>query len=537
MLNQRARILPPYTRRVDDTRHLVSKVVVVTALILFAMMMGFFIAIFGLRGWFIPAIPIVAMFGAALWMAPDIDPHFDRGIIKGYFIFMAVSLIWPGYIALNVPGVPWISLDRLVMFALLTITLLQVATSQRMRQEISDILNSHKPMKRLFIGWVIISLVMSAVAGFSNISRDINFQIMWHLPFILSAWIMAKPGYADKFLKLMLIYALIVSAVVIPEVRLGHPFWAGYVPSYLLAEAYYSGMILDGAQRFGVYRAKSVYSVSLAFAEMIGMASPFVLFAIFHAKSWWRAALGIALFALLFTAAWFTQSRTALAVFFVSLPAFLLMWAVRRFRVEAKTRDMIGPVILWAYPAFAAVLTAAVLFVPRIRVRVLGGSGTRFSDNAREVQWEMAIPQIIKNPLGYGSGSVSERVPYTNLAGDFTIDSYPINLLINYGVPGFLLFAGFFMVAAYVGARAYVMAETREEMVAGAAAVGIMSFLVSRTILSMEGGIPLAFVLAGVIMGIHWQQRQRAPAEVPKAALQSRYPMPPRQIRGIAAQN
>lgn len=537
MISQRARILPPYTRRVDDTRHLVSKVVAVTALILFAMLMGFLIAIFGVRGWFIPAIPIVTLFGVALWMAPDIDPHFDRGIIRGYFAFMIISLIWPNYIALNIPGVPWISLDRLVMFMLLTITMLQIATSKRMRDEIADILNSQLVMKRLFFVWVLISIVMSAVAGFGNVSRDVNIQIMWHLPFILSAWIMAMPGMAEKFLKLMVIYALIVSAVVIPEVRLERPFWIDYVPYWLLAEDYYAGKMLDGATRFGVYRAKSVYSVSLAFAELIGMASPFVLFAIFHAKAWWRAALGLALFALLFSAAWLTQSRTAIAVFFVSLPAFLLLWAIRRFRVEAKTRDMIGPVILWAYPAFAAVLTAAVLFVPRIRVRVLGGSGTRFSDNARDVQWDMAIPKIIQNPLGYGSGTVSKHVPYTNLAGEFTIDSYPINLLINYGVPGFLAFAGFFMLAAYVGSRAYVMAESREELVAGAAAIGLMSFLVSRTILSMEGGVPLAFVFAGVVLGVHWRQQQRAPAVAPKAALPLRYPSPARQMGGLAPQN
>lgn len=537
MLNQRARILPPYTRRVNDTRHLVSKVVVVTALVLFAMLMGFFIAIFGLRGWFIPAIPIVVMFAAALWMAPDIDPHFDRGIKRGFFLFMAVSLIWPKYIALNVPGVPWISLERLVMFGLMAIVLLQIATSVRMRTEIADILKSQQIMMRLFLAWFVLHLLMTLVSGFSNISRDINDHIMWHLPFLLSAWIMSQPGNSERFLKLMLIYAMVISAVVIPEVRMGQPMWTDYIPPYLLAEDFYNGIIKDGAQRFGEYRAKSVYSVSLVFAEFIGMAGPFVLFAVFHAKAWWRAGLGTALFALLFTAAWYTNSRTALAVFVVSIPAFLLMWAVRRYRVEAGNRDMIGPVVLWAYPAFAAVLAAAILFVPRIRVRVIGGSGTQASNNAREAQWDMAIPQIIKNPLGYGSGTVGERVPYTNLGGDFTIDAYPINLLIEYGVPGFLMFAGFFITAVFVGARAYVMAENREEMIAGAAALSILSFLVSRTILSSEGGVPLAFVLAGLIIGTHWRQQQRVPAAVPKPALVLRHPAPPRQLGGIAPQH
>lgn len=536
MLNQRARILPPYTRRVDDTRHLLSKVVVVATLVVFAMMMGFFIAIFGLRGWFIPAIPIVAMFAVALWMAPDIDPHFDKGIKRGFFLFMVVSLIWPKYIALNLPGVPWISLERLVMFVLLTIALLQIATSLRMRTEIADILKSHQLIMRMFLGWIVLHLLMSAASGFSNISRDINDHIMWHLPFLLSAWIMSQPGNSEKFLKLMLIFALVITAVVIPEVRMGKPMWTDYIPPYLLAEEFYNSIIADGAQRFGEYRAKSVFSVTVVFAEFIGMAGPFVLFAIFHAKTWWRAGLGAALFALLFTAAWYTNSRTALAVFVVAIPAFMLMWAVRRYRIEARNNDLLGTAVLWAYPAFAAFVAAAVLLVPRIRVRVLGGSGTQNSNDARSAQWDMAIPQIIKNPLGYGSGTVSERVPYTNLGGHFTIDAYPINLLIEYGVLGFLLFAGFFITAVWVGARCYLKADNREDMVAGAAALAILSFLVSRTILSSEGGVALAFVLAGLIIATYWRQKQRAPTSLPKVQVSPAYPFPPRQIGRPAQQ-
>ena len=510
MFDQRARILPPYTRRVNDTRHLISKVAVVTLLILFAMTMGFFIAIFGLRGWFIPTVPIILMFGAALWMAPDIDGHYDKAIERGFFIFMAISLIWPGYLAFNFSGLPWITFERFAMFILAAISIFHFSTSRRFRSEVKETLTSNIWLFRLFFGWVTISILMSGFSLFSNISRDINIQIMWHLPLVLSAWVMRFDGNPQRLLKIVIIYILITSAVVIPESQQEMVIWAPYIPQWFVAEEQFWGMILEGSRRFDEYRAKSIYLVAVAYAEFIGMSVPFILFAIFHAKSFWRGALAFALFALLFTAAYFTNSRTAMAVFVATIPAFVFLWAVRRYRLQKSQQDLISTAILWAYPAMAMAVAFAVISISRIRVRVLGGSGTQNSDNARAEQWDMAIPQILQNPIGYGSGTVSQRVPYTNLAGDFTIDSYPINLLIQYGVVGFLLFAGFFILAVIVGARCYVMAKNRDELVAGAAALSIFSFLISRTILSMEAGIPWAFVSAGVIMGIHWRQTQHA---------------------------
>lgn len=531
MLDQRARILPPYTRRVNDMRHLVSKVVVVTTLILFAMLMGFFIAVFGLSGWFIPTVPLALMFGVALWMAPDIDPHFDKAIKRGYFIFMAIFLIWPGYLAFNAPGLPWISFARLTMFALMTIFFMQLAMSRRFRNEIHETFASNIWMTRFFLGWIAITLVMSAAAGFSNADRDINMQIMWHLPMIMTAWIMRADKNPMRFFYLMIAYILVTAAVTIPEFRQGMPIWAPHIPAWLMAEDSFAAQLLDGSRRFDIYRVKSIYLVSVAYAEFIGMSVPFVLLGIIHAKSFWRAALAFALLLLLFTAAWLTNSRTALAVFVATIPAFVLLWAVRRYRLRRTEQDIISTAVLWAYPAFAMALALAVTAVPRIRVRVLGGSGTQNSDDARAAQWDMAIAQLLQNPLGYGSGSLAERVPYTNPAGDHTVDSYPINLLIEHGVIGFILFAGFFLIALYTGARAYIFAKDEDELVAGAAALSILSFLVSRTILSMEAGIPLAFVMAGLILAIHWRQQKRMQAEAPRpatAALSRRY-----EARGI----
>ena len=72
VMSARERILPPYTRRVDDLRHRVVRLVGTASVILLAILFGFVIGVFGMFGWFIPAIPVAILALVALWMAPDV---------------------------------------------------------------------------------------------------------------------------------------------------------------------------------------------------------------------------------------------------------------------------------------------------------------------------------------------------------------------------------------------------------------------------------------------------------------------------------
>jgi O-antigen ligase len=212
---------------------------------------------------------------------------------------------------------------------------------------------------------------------------------------------------------------------------------------------------------------------------------------------------------LMVTAGTLTQARSAMAAMITTIPLFIGMWIWRRYRETKSKSDLVAPAMLSAFPFAALMLVIMVVVHPRVRVMVLGGSGTQASTDARKAQWDMAIPQIVKNPVGYGMGTSERVVPYYNFAGKFTIDSYPINLLVEYGVLGFLAFTGFFALAAGMGVRVYLHARNEDELVAGAAAVGIIAFMIVRLILSTEGGQDLAFGYAGLILGLWYRQRKR----------------------------
>lgn len=505
--NARARILPPYTRRVDDTRHRILRLLLVVGLVLFAMAMGFFIALFGTFGWYLYAIPLVILFLLALWLAPDVDTKLDGKIERLYLILVGLFMMWPTYIAFNVPGVPWISFERLTMFALAGLTLYAMSISSRFRADLAETITADKLIFRLFALWTAIQFAMMLVALGSTFGRYVQLFLFWNFLFVLSAWMMRRDGNALRLFRLLVVATVVVAVFAILEVREGKPIWTDHIPGFLGIDPDVLQTLNDARRRGGAVRATGIYLTAVGYAEFIAMAVPLFLFAVMHAPTMRRFLVALGLLYLLFHVGVLTGSRTAMVGFTVAVPAFFGIWALRRFVRESARRDIIGPAFIWLAPALVAGFAATILFVGRIRVRVLGGSAHRKSNDGRERQWDMALPEIIQNPLGYGLGRIESVVPFYNTAGVFTIDSYPIILLVEYGVLGFLAFVGLMLACIYWGIRIYIRADRTEDLVAGAFAVALVVFLVTRTVVASGPAPTLAFLLCGLIAGLRWRTR------------------------------
>lgn len=507
-MSPRDRILSPYTRRVDDAQHRIVKLIGVTALIFLAMVLGFFIGIFGLPGWYIPAIPVVFLLGISGWLAPDVDTDLNKPITTTLLVYLVVLLIWPRYIAFNAPGLPWVSLQRLAMAILVLLFCYAFSTSSRVRRHMADVLQSQPRMSQIFMAWVLIHFLMLFVGRLNGFSNWINQTLIWNFAFLSAAYVGSLEGVALKAFRIIIMAAVVTSAIVIPEVHLNRPIWADSIPAFLAVDPEIVQLIAEGRQRIGEYRAISIFAESVSYAEFVGMMVPFTMLAIVRAPNSARMVLAIAAFILLFTAGLLTQSRTAMVGFIVGILAFFAIWVVRRYHKTYVQRDIIAPALLYSLPAIALSTLLVILSSTTLTRRVFGGGEHAASNDGRIAQWEMAMPKILSNPFGYGVGTISEVVPYVNLANVFTIDSYPINLLIEFGVAGFLLFVCFFVFAIVLGIRMFFSGATVEQQVAGAAACSLISFLTSRTVLSTNGSQPFAFLLAGLILGLWWRHQQ-----------------------------
>lgn len=531
MLDRRARILPPYTRRIDDLSHKMLRVAAMAGLIMFAMLLGFVTAILPIQLLLVPMVPLIFLTLLMLWVAPDFDLPVDNLVCKLFMAYTIVGLIIPYYIAPTLPGIGWVSFNRMIYFPLFMIALFAIGTSARVRGIIGDALEASGPMKWFFIGFVIIQgLLIFMNAAF--LSRWINAQLFWYFYFILSIWVFSQEGASKSFVKLLLIGAAVNGLYGIPEFINEKPFWTDHIPAFLRVEEELLAVVLGAERRTGedFYRVGASFFVSLSFAEFIAIVLPFALHFLVSAENVKKRAIAAALIALLAVSAYLTGARSGLIGTLVGAALFILIWSIRRYRTHAAQRDMVAPAVLWMYPAGAFGMLFAVLFINRVRMRVLGGSQHSSSTDARYEQWEMALPHVMSNPIGHGPFVGPEVVGYAIPSGMLTLDSYGVNLIVEYGPLGLLLFTLFFFWAVWLGLKTYFNTEdgaaTEEEELAGPAAVATVAFLLIRLVLSQTEVLHFSYAIAAMIVALHWRQTVRIAAA--RALIPAAQPFPPR---------
>ena len=69
-----------------------------------------------------------------IWVLPDVGRGPVGLLSKLFFTYLVVLILWPNYLALQLPGLPWISFRRLVMFPMALILLILVAFGRVMWQ-------------------------------------------------------------------------------------------------------------------------------------------------------------------------------------------------------------------------------------------------------------------------------------------------------------------------------------------------------------------------------------------------------------------
>lgn len=506
----RARILQPYTRRVDDTRHRVSRIALVGGLVLLAMFMGFVIAILPMDFMIIPMAPILVLAIIALWLAPDLERNFDGTIRKLLLLYFAAAMVWPDYIALTMPGIGWVSPQRLFLGALLLTSLYALSTSSESRAHVYDVISHVKPLYWMFVIFFVLQFVL-AFATISLTSRFFFAQFFWYYMFIVSAWVYSNPNTVRRLYQIILVGLAVQCVYGLLHWVLQRPVWTGYIPPFLLVEPELLIKILGEQQRAGtdILRVNSLFLTALTFAEAIAIFIPFVIFAIFYARNaWFRIAAGALLVFAFFNGIW-TDARSAMIGFIVAPVCMIGLWALQRYRRTKADRDIISPAVIWAYPLGMIVVMGAVLFIGRIRVAVLGGGQHQPSNAAREEQWRRTFELLERNPFGYGPFNAGPTVGYRNRGGGLTIDGYMMNLLVDYGVLGWLLFLGLFLGCAALGVKTFLRSETHEEDIAAPLAVAVLNFIIIKLVLSQTENHHIMYAFLGCLVALHWRQEQR----------------------------
>ena len=506
-------VLKPYERRREAGPFV--RFMRIAAVVGLAAFYGLLCSVLPMQLLVIPLVPILVLVGLILWMMPDIGGLPLERMQTLMLWFIGLGVVWPNYVAFDLPGLPWITPVRIVVFSLLGLVVFSLATSGEFREKIGETLDATPALRKLFWafwGLTTLSIVFSSTPFFS-MNKYINNQIFWTMMFVVSAILATGEGFVMRLSRILVATLFVVMVVGIYEYKIQRVFWIDQLPGFLRVDPEFLDRVARSQARAGtdVYRVRSTFATSLYFAEYLAMVFPLALHFMVTERRFTRFVPLAAGVAGTMVVMYLTNARSAMAGMLLTLVIYTFFAAYRRWKLTPQSIGATATLML--YPAMVLVVSLLVVFWHRAHVLVLGGGQHAASSEARNVQWAIGIPKVISHPFGHGVARSAEVLGYANGAGELTIDTYYLSVLLDYGFLGLPVFMLLFGLPLWLGFKSFIKARTPEAQLVGPLVIGLFSFIVIKAVLSSEGNLPLAFVMLGCVIGLIWQQKRAEAAE------------------------
>jgi hypothetical protein len=447
-------------------------------------------------------IPPLVLAGLVIWALPAAKQG-PTALLDTFFLAFFITLVmWPNYLALALPGLPWITVARLTGFPLALALLICVSVSNEFRANLKNVLSASPWQWKLLVSFVVIQfLSLAFTKGLTHSAQKfVVDQFNWTAIFFASCYFFLKPRRALLWSRLMWFMALFVTVIAAWESRIGHPPWAGHIPWFLVIEDESVLRTLAGSVRAYTtqYRAESTFGTALALGEYIALAFPFVIHIMIndersHVRVAAAASLPILIYGVILSGA-----RLGLIGCIISLLGYGLIWGIDRWRRQPES--LIGPALVLAYPTVFVVTVGAVFFVGRIHNLVVGNGAQQASNDARIGMYNSAIPKVFSQPWGYGIGEGAATLGFRSPDGLLAIDSNYIAVVLEYGIIGFAVYYGLLALSAYKAGKSWWRGSAEKEtMLFAPLGLALISVLVMKMVFADEDNDALLFMMMGMI--------------------------------------
>lgn len=495
-------VLEPYARQSNPIRARLWGLAGLVGLALLGGAYGFSFAVLPPNFLLFLIAPLALLGLVVIWALPDMDTAPTRFMVKCFLGLAGAAVLWPDYIAIALPGLPWISMRRLFAFPMAACLLVSLSVSAQFRAQMKEYLSAWPPLPKMLAGFVLLqamSVPLSKELG-ASIRNFIDFQVMWTMSFVVGVYAFQRMENIRLLFKILLVSAIILCGIALAENSQHKVIWLDYIPSLLKVDQDALKLYTQSVFRAGEYRVKATFTNSLPFAEFMALVSSIILYYIIRSKSLVRIIILTALDALVFYVIDLSQARLGMIGFAFGHVVFGLMWALRRW--NSNRVSLIGPAAVLAYPAFVLALAVAIVSISSLNQRFLGSQATAGSNDARKIQFRMAVPVVAKSPIfGYGPRQGGRALGYRS--GSFlTIDSYILSMALDYGLVGFFFYYGMLLLAIWRAFQLLLRDESEESDMAMVALTILSIFILTRSVLSQEDNNWLPFMLMGVVLAL-----------------------------------
>lgn len=433
---------------------------------------------------------------------PERNEFLEGKTLAGLYIFLFFWMVWPPYLSLiKLPGDPWISPQRIIIYILLALVMIMFSVSRKAKRILSDNYTDNRGM--------FIALLFLIFASFMNIffSKNIvmssnefikgamfNFLVF----FIAATLIYDKKRLHTVFL-ICIFCALTLGIMSFYETTLSQTIWSYHLPRSAFANSENIQTILTPKFRDGFFRVKVSSLTSLEYAELLAYTIPMCLYFLLDKKGKIIRSLMIITILVIIYAIVVSRSRLGLVGAIVGISNYSYLFTLRLNYLNKGS--LLGPALLTLYPAGLVALGVLITSSTTLSNMILGGGGQVGSTNARYDMWAKGLPLIASRPIfGYGLNQGAGVLNYRSPSGVLTIDSYILSLILDTGLIGGFSFIMIFLFGSIKTSKAYIHATEDDEFGKMAAALSsiFLAFLIIKIVLSQDYNHTLLFILLGI---------------------------------------
>ena len=351
------------------------------------------------------AFGLVAVAGLVLlWVMPELRAVPDRIVRRFLFAMVLVDFCVPAYYTISVAGLPWISARRVVTFPLILLYSLAVSGSPAVRSRIAAALKDNRALAICAIGFLIMALlsILTSISPTTSLSGLVEAIVAWYAPMFVVLYVVRSELDVLAVIRICCWSALFVALGGLACFMLQKNVFIAIMPHWivdsLLANSpAFERTMEEANERNGLYRAASIFSVSLSFAEFEAMIIPFGYFFFVYGAKFRERLFGAIIVVGCLGGIFVSGARGGYLSAAVATAVFAGLWIVRSTRFNPRS---LAPSVMIAVAVVAFLAFAVLIATPgRIHNTVLGGGSAAYSDEARYEQWRLGMPRSSAIPL------------------------------------------------------------------------------------------------------------------------------------------
>ena len=463
-----------------------------------------------------------------LWVLPDIEVASVKLLRRMLYVALVVNLAIPIYYTVQIGSLPWVSARRIVTFPLVAIFALAFSSSREVRQRISLVFRHNRLLAVLVLGYLVSAVLslFTAVNPIASLNEVVLAVFEWYSFFMICVYVFRSEKDIDLFVRIVMWCAVVISLVGLGDFIFHKHLYLDILPKPMINSLLESNpavqQMLDAfnASRSGMIRETSVFNTAIPFSEFEAMIAMLAVVFFLDGRRWTDRLFGVIIFILCFFGIFVSGSRSGYVALLGAGAAFTIATFLRALRQEWGS---IRPALLGVTSVAGFVmLIGAVIVVPGVHNRVLGGGAAQASNEGRHVEWQLATPKILSNPVtGHGFGWGGPVVGYAPCDTCMeTIDSYAISALVETGVLGYVTFFGSVVFASWFAFRRYVLDPSWTGALAGGLGSCFIAHLIALQVCSQRETFMLMYSMTACVMILNilpLKEEENEPASRPVA--------------------